>query len=175
MNQTRKRLTQRLVAYSCAAGAALGLVGSAEARVQVYDNGGLGWYDDAYAIGGPYGVALPEPVKLDYVYIPEGLTVRFTVLVDKNAGEMDHSGEITALAESAAEIRTDTRLERLTNLKLALYRDGAEFSAELFGKVIGNGGGDDDPTLLVTFTQMPDDVATLLQTLRTTAAGTGAP
>ena len=55
MNATRKRLTQRLAAYSCAAGAALGLAGSAEARVQVYDNGGLGWYDDAYAIGGPYG------------------------------------------------------------------------------------------------------------------------
>ena len=56
MNATRKRLTQRLAAYSCAAGAALGLVGSAEARVQVYDNGGLGWYDNVY--GGGYGTEL---------------------------------------------------------------------------------------------------------------------
>jgi adenylate cyclase len=118
------------------------------------------------AIGGHYDVALPEPVEPNYIAIPPGLTVRFTVLKSKNAGEMNLSGTVVGLSGKAAEIQTDVTLERLTNLKLALYSAGKRISQELFGKVTSAVEGK-TPVLRVTFTSIPDDVATLLQTVLT--------
>ena len=125
------------------------------------------------AIGPPYSVALPEPVEPEHVAIPPGLTVRFAVLKGKEAGAMDLSGRITALAEGAAEIRTGARLERLTNLKLALDRDGTEISRDLYAKVTRAEDADREVVLRVTFTSLPEEVERLFAGLLNPDNGPG--
>ncbi len=113
------------------------------------------------AIGGAYNVALPEPVAPDYVTIAAGLTVRFAVLKGKSSGAMNLAGHIVGLAgEEGVEIACDAQLERLTNLKLALYQNETEISKELYGKVTGSGAGD-SPMVRVTFTSLPTEVKRL--------------
>ncbi len=104
------------------------------------------------AIGPPYDVALPEPRAPERRPIAPGLTVRFTVVTGKSAGEMDLAGTIVGLAgEEGVVVRSTARVDRLTNLKLALYHHGEEVSRELYGKVTG-GGAD---LLWITFTSLP--------------------
>jgi adenylate cyclase len=113
-------------------------------------------------IGAPYDVVLPESKPIEFIVIPPGLTVDFEALKGKNAREMDLSGEITGLTKDVAKISSSAKLEKLTNLKLALKYNGKKITKELFGKVTGI-KEEDEATVVVTFTSIPDKAAKLFK------------
>ncbi|MBF0357492.1 MAG: adenylate/guanylate cyclase domain-containing protein [Magnetococcales bacterium] len=107
------------------------------------------------AIGGEYNITLPEPIADGFQSIPSGVTVEFVILKNKNAGSMNLTGQIVGLTKKSAKIKSDAKLEKLQNLKLALYNSGTEITRELFGKVVGVA----DKEIVVALTAIPDSAA----------------
>ena len=134
------------------------------ARVRVDDQWpvkakGVGDSFTVYQVGGidaPYDLHLPEPEKIVLKPIPEGLTVRLTILEGKRADQPCHEGRITAMTSPQALIATSLLARRLTNLKVELLDgEGAVVTDQLYGKVIDVEEG--AACLKVHFTSTPPE------------------
>ena len=118
-------------------------------------------------IGGSYDVHLPKPREPEYQEVPAekwpgGLAVYFSVLEGKHASAMDNTGRILRLSETGAELRTDTVIERLNNLKIILLQGDEEVTRELFCKVTGI-SSKTESTWRITFTSTPPEAKKLFE------------
>ena len=116
--------------------------------ITIYEVGG---------IAGDHNLFLPEKKKIELLELKQPLPVRFTVLSGKHAGEDMLDGTILKVAAGAAEIRADTAVDRLTNLKMSLFDDeGYEITTEMYAKVTSN-LPDSPPVFRVNFTSVPSE------------------
>ena len=95
----------------------------------IYDVGG---------IGGQYNLSL-EDKTYSLVALSREIPIRYTVLEGKHSGEREFTGAILRLSRASGEIRLQTALDLLTNLKLNLSKVADELSHKAFyGKVVEN-------------------------------------
>jgi adenylate cyclase len=120
-------------------------------------------------IGGPFDVHLPEKPAPCFREIQPPLPVLCTPLVDKQAGEGPVHCLLVRLAHGVAEIESVVEVERLTNLRLALYDcNHREITNELYAKVtrVLDVFKDGRMGFWATFTAMPPDAEEYLHSLR---------
>jgi adenylate cyclase len=120
-DETRKAAGEQLVLGSCVHVEPKGV----HAPLAVYEVLGL---------GGTHGLTLPraeEPLQL----LREELPCEYFVMEEKIVGRTVFRGSITHLSRSGAELRPETPLALLANLKLRLIDN----SGEIYAKVVGRG------------------------------------
>lgn len=83
---------------------------------------------DVVGIGAPYSLRLSRGLQTLYA-LPRPVPVRFSRLEGKHASDTLLEGEITALSEQEAEMKTEVPVERYENLKL-------QIGGDLYAKVI---------------------------------------
>ncbi len=117
--------------------------------VPIYEIGG---------IGGEFNLYLPDRDDAELMELPAPLAIEFSVLDGKQAGGAMHRGSIIKLLTDIAEIKSDTKVSRLDNLKMALFdEDGYEVTSALYAKVTGN-VSDVPAVFRVNFTSVPPEI-----------------
>ncbi len=107
------------------------------------------------AIEGDYQIHLPESDEVILHALHFAPKVRMMIMDGKYAAKETFDGRITAINHPFAEITTDLRVNRMTNLKVELFdKEGHALSDQLFGKVLDI----DENKLKVYFTSIPTEV-----------------
>ncbi|MBF0191301.1 MAG: response regulator [Magnetococcales bacterium] len=115
-------------------------------------------------IGGTYLLRLPEPETILLKSLDQPLMVRLRVMEGKHAGQNEHMGTLIALAPPRAEILSDLRAERLTNLQIELYDSREQLiSPYLYAKVLTEDAG--DGRQILHFTSIPPEAESFLHAL----------
>ena len=120
--------------------------------ITIYDIGG---------ITGEFNLILPQ--KTSRLTDVPPVSVRFRVLEGKYAGKLLHSGEIIALGDREADIRSSQQCTALSNIVLTLWDRGMEISESLYAKVITSVSAE---VFRVCFTSVPPDAEIFLKKLR---------
>lgn len=121
-----------------------------------------------YEIGGIYGkynLMLPEKKEIPLVELENPLPVKFSILTGKHACDTVFPGVITRLAPAVeeAEILTEVDVNKLANLKVAIFdRSGNEMASDVYVKVMKN-IDDSQNRYRVNFTSIPPEIKTLLE------------
>lgn len=92
--------------------------------------------NEVTGIGGNFNIFLEKkPLKL--IELEKPLTIKFNLLVEKHISETLHRGKIVKLvAAKMAEVQTKIVVEKLTNLKIAIFNTkGHKVTADLYAKV----------------------------------------
>jgi len=93
-----------------------------------------------YEVGGicePYQLFLPEKKGSDLPELKPHLPVRFTILEGKYATGDIFEGQIICMGEETAEIRSETKADRMNNLRMFLCdADKNEITSDLYAKVV---------------------------------------
>ena len=127
----------------------------AKDRMTIYDVGG---------IGDPYNLFLPE---LDEALVPlePPLGLRYAVLEDKQVGSTVLTGQLVKLSATGAEIRADTPVPVLSNLKIWLMdASGTDLPGDLYAKVVGL-CPEGTAGFTVHFTSLAPELQTFVQTV----------
>ncbi|MBF0589583.1 MAG: response regulator [Magnetococcales bacterium] len=115
-------------------------------------------------IGGHFDIQLPKPEEIPLEVLHHPLQVRILVMEGKHAGQQIHEGQVMALTLPQAELKTDLRAERLTNLNIHLLGEGDEVvTDQLYGKVVTEDKG--DGRLRIHFTSFPKEAERYLSAL----------
>jgi adenylate cyclase len=117
----------------------------------IYDIGG---------ITGEFNLILPQ--KASRLKEVHPMSVRFRVLEGKYAGKLLHTGEIIALGEREADIRSSQQCAALSNIVLTLWDRGMEISESLYAKVITTVSAE---VFRVCFTSVPPEAEIFLRKL----------
>ena len=121
----------------------------------IYDVGG---------IGDPYNLFLPE-LHEALVPLEPPLGLRYAVLEDKQVGSTVLTGQLVKLSAKGAEIRADTPVPVLSNLKIRLMdASGTDLPGDLYAKVVGS-SPEGTSGLTVRFTWLAPELRTLMQTV----------
>lgn len=116
--------------------------------MEIYELGG---------IGAPYNLQLPEKQELKLPELARGLLIRFSPLSGKHATMDGFSGVVERLAGRYADVRAKVVPERLTDLRVTLYDEGAnEVSSDIYAKVIGT-SSDVGDLFRICFTCLPPE------------------
>lgn len=116
--------------------------------MEIYDLGG---------IGEPYNLYLPEKGEMKLTELPKGLLVRFSPLTGKHATMDGYGGTLIRLGGQCADIRSKVVPERLTDLRISLFDEGAnEVSSDVYAKVIGLAPEGED-VFRICFTCLPPE------------------
>jgi class 3 adenylate cyclase len=109
------------------------------------------------AVGAPYGLELPSPaMALRTLDAPLG--VRFTVLEEKFVGRTVYEGELLAVSEREAQLRSTPAPAVLSNLKMLVAASGAgNPDGEFYGKVLEIAAGPPD-VARIRFTSVTPDL-----------------
>ncbi len=120
---------------------------------------------DVRGIGGDFNIFLPEKEKIDWEELKQPLSIRFTILVGKYAGDESHQGSVVKLVHKAAEILTETAVDKLADLKISLFNDhGRAVTDDLYAKVIEK-ISESPGRFRVSFTSVPSEARTFFETL----------
>lgn len=121
-------------------------------------------------IRGAYNLFLPvEPGAGELPELTRPLVIRFAALVDKDAGAEMHDGIVCRLSERAAEVRSETPMERLTNLRITLLdHQGLAVATDIYAKVIDRPAGT-PAAFRIHFTSITPETAVLLRQMAATA------
>jgi len=127
-----------------------------EAPLTLYEVGG---------IGGKYNLALDRETS-SLVGLTRELPVRYSVLEDtKHFGEDNQKGYIFRLSPRSAEIRLETALEPMINLKLNLSDVSDDLcQKDFFAKIIKD-SSEDKQTYTLRFTSVPPEISAYFQAL----------
>ncbi|NGZ05729.1 MAG: response regulator [Magnetococcales bacterium] len=113
-------------------------------------------------IGGAYNLHLPKREKIPLHPLPTPIVASFRVMEGKHAGITTHSGTLVALSPPKAEILSDLRAERLSNVQVALYDDQDRMiTRDLYAKVLDEDDGDGRQT--IHFTSTPTEAEQFFQ------------
>ncbi len=123
--------------------------------ITIYDVGG---------IGGSHQLFLPDHHdQLDALV--QNISVKFTVLEGKFAGQEVVLGHLVKLGAKVAELHCEKPVAALSNLKLeVMYPDGQPVPGDLFAKVLGDDPNHLDTTVMMRFTSVPQDIQSFLDT-----------
>lgn len=115
---------------------------------------------DVRGIAGQYNLFLPEKQEIGFLELRRALPIRFFILSGKDAGGDMFEGNIARLSPEGAEICSQTKTERLSNLRISLFDDeGYEITTELYAKVIKSvPASEQGPGFRVNFTSVPTEV-----------------
>ena len=109
---------------------------------------------DLVGIGGQYNLSL-EDKTYNLVTLTREIPIRYNVLEGKHSGEREFTGRILRLSRASGEMRLQTALDLLTNLKLNLSKVADELSRkDFYGKVVGYADADQN-IYTVRFTALP--------------------
>ncbi|MBF0261618.1 MAG: response regulator [Magnetococcales bacterium] len=110
-------------------------------------------------IGAPFSLRIPQvaPARLEPLIQP--LKVRLRVMEGKQA---EHEAALTGLAFPEAEVHSDLKVERLTNLRVELVGNGLELGP-LYAKVLTEDEGDGRQR--IHFTSTPEEAERFLRSL----------
>jgi PAS domain S-box-containing protein len=113
-------------------------------------------------IGGVHDLSLdaPEPAM---IALAEAIPIRFAVLQDKHVGQRVLAAGLTRMSATGAEIRTETAVPPLSNVKIWVPDiDAGGEPAEIYAKVV-RGEPADGPGFVVRFTAVTFQVVEELQ------------
>jgi adenylate cyclase len=124
--------------------------------ITIYDIGG---------IGGEHNLFLPQVVD-DMVSLHQELPIEYVVLQGKHAVGTVFSGEFMRLSANTAQLRTNHKLEPLSNLKLKLLTtpELPPDEADVYAKVIKKLDIHEND-FLIRFTAVPPQVIALFNTI----------
>ncbi|SEH07090.1 adenylate/guanylate cyclase domain-containing protein [Candidatus Venteria ishoeyi] len=87
-------------------------------------------------IGGDFNIYLPEKISQPLSILATPLAIQFTVLAEKDVGQVLWPGKILRLLENSADVETQTPIDKLSNLKISLLNaQEAVLYQELYAKV----------------------------------------
>jgi adenylate cyclase len=116
--------------------------------VQLYEVGG---------VGGPFGLELPSTTLTLHTLAPP-LRVHFTVLEEKFVGRTVYEGELLAVCEREARLRSTPAPAVLSNLKILVPAGGAgNPEGEVYGKVL-EVSADSPDVVRIRFTSTTPDL-----------------
>lgn len=120
---------------------------------------------DVRGIRSKFNLFLPEQCS-EYMHdllLP--LEIRFAPLMDKDVGTNMHKGLVCKLSERMAEVRAETVMEKLTNLRIDLLdHKGATIATDIYAKVIDRVAGS-SPAFRIHFTSIATETALLMKKL----------
>jgi adenylate cyclase len=118
---------------------------------------------EVVGIAGDYNLYMTSLNKADLLHLPKEIPVKFVFLKNKDASGVLHKGGIIKLSSEEAEIKSQTKVGALSDLKFLLVgQNNEDIPIELYGKVIDRKTGDDS-TFLVHFTSMPKVIENYLK------------
>ncbi|MBM4302275.1 MAG: response regulator [Deltaproteobacteria bacterium] len=113
-------------------------------------------------IAGDYQLFLPPKPEVGWIELTQPLSLQFTLLEGKHAGEVRYQAAIIKLAPKMAEITAAMLPPRLSNLKLSLYDyNDRLISGNLYGKVLMH-LADHPGVFQINFTAIPPEAETFL-------------
>jgi PAS domain S-box-containing protein len=117
-------------------------------------------------IGGSHALHL-ELSESPMIVLAAALPIRFAVLEEKHVGQSTLEASITRLSVKGADIRSDSAVPPLSNLKIWIPRIVGEAGepAEIYAKVVA-GTPEAGAGFAVRFTAMAPDVAAAIQRMR---------
>ncbi len=116
--------------------------------ITIYEIGG---------IGGEHNLFLPEKAPMEMIELRRPLTIRYTMLNEKDTQEAAHKGFFRKLAPEGAEIAGETAVGRLTNIKITLHdEEDFEITTDLYAKVTRNVSAE-PAVFVVVFTSIPPE------------------
>ena len=128
----------------------------AEVPLRIYEVGG---------IAGRFNLALEEKVPT-LVTLARQISLRYTVLEDKDAGKKGLDGSVLRLSKNCAEITLSASVEAMVNLKMNLGDVDEKLSArDFYGKVVES-SEEKGQTYVVHFTSVPPEVDAYFQSHR---------
>jgi len=125
-------------------------------------------------IAGGYGLSLRDR-PADLVALEREVAVRYALLEGKHVRDDSHPGRLVRLSAQGGEIRFETPVPPLSNVRLWLTgEDGAELTGDLYAKVMAEPAGEAAASP-VHFTSMTPDVEAFLRRCLESAASRQAP
>jgi class 3 adenylate cyclase len=113
-------------------------------------------------IGEPFNLWLPERSRT-LCSLPQPLPIRFSVLEEKFVGRTLREGQLLAISDSEASIKSEAALALLSNLKIELERVAdVNPGGEIYAKVIG-AVDDGSGQTRIRFTSVSPDIKVWLQ------------
>jgi adenylate cyclase len=120
----------------------------AEVPFTIYEVGG---------IGGQYNISLEDKTS-SLLMLAREIPIRYTVLDGKYMGQGEFTGAILRLSRKSTELRLQTALDMLTNLKLNLVDVSEELSRkDFYGKVVQRSNTEQN-VCTVRFTALPPGI-----------------
>ena len=117
---------------------------------------------EVLGIGGRHKLSLPETADT-VAPLDEEIPVTYAIVEGSHLGGDVFKGGITKLSPRTAEVRLQTAVPALSNLRMNLLdADGREIPGALYCKVIGTAAGS-DTAFCVRFTSMPPEIDALLR------------
>ncbi len=114
-------------------------------------------------IGGNYNLYLPV-TSAHLIPLREEIPLRYSLVEDKRTRPQGLKGGIVKLSLAGAELRLESAIAPLANLRLRLFdANGAEIPGDLYIKVRGRAG--DGSNVYASFTAVPPEVSLLFQNL----------
>jgi len=125
---------------------------------------------EVVGIGGKYSLYMPETCREELLWLPNEIPIKFVSIKDKDAGGELQRGSIIKLSSVEAEIKSETRVPVLTDLKFLLVgQNDEDIPIELYAKVI-NREAETQTSFIVHFTSMPKVTENYLQGLLETCS-----
>ena len=121
------------------------------APITIYEVSGL---------AGEHQLFLPDSSEV-LVPLDETISVRYTVLEGKFAGDTVFTGRLMKMAKKAAELHTDHPVDVFSNLKMQIMRDNGDSGlGDLFAKVLAV-SAESPYRVVIGFTSIPDETRAL--------------
>jgi adenylate cyclase len=119
---------------------------------------------EVLGIGGSYKLQLTETSE-SLVTLPEEIPLRYEVVESSQVGVESRRGALTKVARKSAELRLETPVPPLSNLKMRLLgSDGTDLPGTLYGKVVASVPGSSS-RFSVRFTSVPPEIDAVLREL----------
>ena len=125
---------------------------------------------DLRGIGGEFDVHLPVREDTFLAVDPE-IPVRISTIDGKQVSDTAESGAFVSLSGSGAEVRAETPVPPLTNVKIVVTgRHGTEIEGDLYAKVVESPDGS-KASYVVRFTSRPPEVEHYLSQIHESLGG----
>ncbi len=119
---------------------------------------------EVWGIGGPYKLQLTETSE-SLVTLSEEVPLLYEVVESSQVGVESRRGALTKLSRKSAELRLESPVPPLSNLKMRLIGpDGQEMPGTLYGKVVANVPGSSS-RFSIRFTSVPPEIDARLRKL----------
>jgi len=123
---------------------------------------------DLLGVLGDNAVALPARAEL-FVALRDELPVEYSVMAGKTVGAETFAGGFVEISSSGGVLRSKRRLRALSDLKMTLKPAGQAAAPDLYAKVLGT-RGEQDELFRLRFTSVPSEVEACLKTILAGAA-----
>ena len=123
---------------------------------------------EVLGIGSPHKLYLPETEET-VVALPREITFKYETVEANYLAEESYKGTLTRLSHKGGEVRLETTVPLLSDLKMQFVVDGQDLAGSLYAKVVGTVVGD-ATTFLVRFTSCSPEIETFLRDLLSATA-----